>query len=135
MQYSGFGSSSRVVLMPQACFFSRSERRQTVPDLLWFRPYSSLPENSLPTKKFQMRLSPAPLISGISLVLLATLCLPTLRAAALPKPSLIPTPAELDIPYSSDNPPSPTFSEEEKRLQLVEGQRIRNWKSLFARFP
>jgi hypothetical protein len=34
-------------------------------------------------------------------------------------------PAELDIPYSADNPPGPSFPEVEKQRQLAEGQRIR----------
>lgn len=36
-----------------------------------------------------------------------------------------PNPRELDIPYSPDNPPGPTFTDEEKQRQLAEGQRIR----------
>lgn len=35
-------------------------------------------------------------------------------------------PAEVDIPYSPDNPPGPSFSDAEKQLQLAEGQRIRS---------
>jgi hypothetical protein len=34
-------------------------------------------------------------------------------------------PAELDIPYSADNPPGPSFPEAEKQRQLAAGQRIR----------
>ena len=40
-------------------------------------------------------------------------------------PPVIPTATELDIPYSAANPPGPAFTAEEKRRQLVDGQRIR----------
>ncbi|MEY5026583.1 MAG: hypothetical protein RLZZ244_2111 [Verrucomicrobiota bacterium] len=46
--------------------------------------------------------------------------------AALPIPSRVPSPAELDIPYSSDNPPGPQFTEEERRQQRRDGERIRS---------
>jgi len=42
-------------------------------------------------------------------------------AAELPK---IPTPAALDVPYSADNPPGPSFTDAEKQHQFVEGARI-----------
>ncbi len=45
--------------------------------------------------------------------------------AELPKPAAIPSPSELDIPYSADNPPGPSFTPEEKLVQMAEGQRIR----------
>ncbi len=45
--------------------------------------------------------------------------------AELPKPTAIPSPSELDIPYSADNPPGPSFTSEEKQFQMAEGQRIR----------
>jgi hypothetical protein len=61
----------------------------------------------------------------LSAALLGALLLTPAIAADLPKPSPVPSPAELDIPYSADNPPGPQFSEEERLQQLAEGRRIR----------
>ncbi len=36
----------------------------------------------------------------------------------------IPSPAALDVPYSADNPPGPSFSDSEKQRQFAEGARI-----------
>ena len=43
------------------------------------------------------------------------------HAVDLPK---IPSPAALDVPYSADNPPGPSFTDTEKQRQFAEGARI-----------
>ena len=43
------------------------------------------------------------------------------HAVDLPK---IPSPAALDVPYSADNPPGPSFTDAEKQRQFAEGARI-----------
>lgn len=62
---------------------------------------------------------------SIVLALFCTLPLTPLGAVDFPKPALIPHPAELDIPYSADNPPGPRFNEAERRQQLIDGARVR----------
>jgi hypothetical protein len=42
-------------------------------------------------------------------------------AAELPR---VPSPAALDVPYSADNPPGPSFTDSEKQHQFAEGARI-----------
>ncbi len=55
----------------------------------------------------------------IGLLLLFQSCLG--HALDLPK---IPSPAALDVPYSADNPPGPSFTDTEKQRQFAEGARI-----------
>ncbi len=71
-------------------------------------------------------LHPSP-FTGIMLALIGAFGIAgfQLHARSVPVPSLIPTPAALDVPYSAENPPGPTFSEAEKRQQVIDGQRIR----------
>ena len=64
--------------------------------------------------------------TGLAKRTIAVLLLGMMAAGTQAEPPLAPTPAELDIPYSPDNPPGPTFTDKEKRQQLIDGQRIRS---------
>lgn len=61
----------------------------------------------------------------MQLVILTALGLFTGRLAPAEAIPPFTYPAELDVPYSPDNPPGPSFTEAEKQQQLVAGQHIR----------
>ncbi len=57
-------------------------------------------------------------------LILTSLLVTSFCFAELPEPAPIPSPSELGIPYSADNPPGPNFTPEENQFQMAEGQRI-----------
>lgn len=57
--------------------------------------------------------------------LLTAVLLTSLALDGKTAPGPVPAPTELDIPYSPDNPPGPSFTDEVKQRQLADGQRVR----------